>query len=80
MHAHTLFSQHADCHLLPAPPPLHPQAFPNPSENVSPRPPVLAAAEGDEHLGCNANQFADVDASCRQALIDAKSPAQATGK
>lgn len=42
----------------------------------SERPPVLAAAEGDEHLGENAGQFADLDASGRQALIDKKSPAQ----
>lgn len=44
----------------------------------SERPPVLAAAEGDEHLGENAGQFADLDASGRQALIDKKSPAQSS--
>jgi hypothetical protein len=53
-----------------------PEAFPNPAENISPKPPVLAQAEGDEQLGCNANQFEGIDASCRQGLIDAKSPAQ----
>eukprot|EP00775_Hariotina_reticulata_P005569 gene5569-5806_t len=57
-----------------------PEAFPNPSENISPKPPVLAAAEGDEQLGCNANQFEGIDASCRQGLIDAKSPAEASGQ
>ncbi|KAF8070853.1 hypothetical protein HT031_000934 [Scenedesmus sp. PABB004] len=53
------------------------EAFPNPSEALSPKPPVLAAAEGDEQRGGNAGQFEGVDASSRQALIDAKSPEQA---
>lgn len=39
----------------------------------SPRPPVLAAAEGDEHMGENAGQFSDLDKSGRQDLIDKKS-------
>lgn len=55
-----------------------PEAFPNPSEAYSPRPPVLAAAEGDEHQGENAGQFQGLDASGRQELIDKKSPAQSS--
>jgi hypothetical protein len=53
-----------------------PEAFPNPAENISPKPPVLAQAEGDEGQGPNAGQFKGLKKSDRQGLINKKSPAQ----
>lgn len=55
-----------------------PEAYPNPASNISPTPPVLASAAGDEQRGPNANQFEGLKASDRQRLIDQASPAESS--
>jgi hypothetical protein len=55
-----------------------PEAFPNPAAGISPKPAVLAAAEGDEQRGASRGQFEGITAADRQRLIDEKSPAQAS--